>query len=830
MLLALFAPGLVTPPAEAARQVLVLNSYHPGYKWSDDVLLGLENSLYRVDPETVIRIEHLDTKLNADPTYIESLPECLGRKYAFFRPDLIVASDDSAFNLMIRHGEDIFKGVPTVFCGVNTSPLPPLPPWMTGVREFADLKSTLELMRTLQPDMREVVVVADRTETARAILAELRTITPADLKLKVLDDKPLEELKRDVAAIGPGTGLLFLLYFRDREGRVYGHGEAVSAISRVSPVPVFGAWNFLLGHGLFGGFLTSGYAQGRIAGDMGIRILAGEKPSSMPVAMDDVVNLEIDIQQMQRFGISPVQLPEEAHFINSGQGARHDILVLHSYNAGLKWTDDIMRGMIESLGDEADNAELHVEWMDSKRHPEPEFTFLTYKLLREKYRFTRFSVVLTSDDNAFNFARQNREILFPDVPIVFCGVNYLENPQEMPARNITGVLESYDIAATVLAAARLVPKARRLFVINDATPTGLGNLRRFQAVRAHLPKSLQVELLQNMSMTRLLQRLSTLPPDSIVLLMSMNRDCDGNTFTYAESCERIVAASPVPVFSFWDFYLGSGTVGGMITSGYHQGLAAGAVARDILHGGSVSRHAVLTRSPNTYQFDAGVLDRFGLDRSLLPDGATLINDDEDAARYARAMRLVGILSALIAALLAGFILFYRMQRSKRALLELRALTDPLTGARTRDAFERETASLILKATERGERFMLCYLDVDKLKHVNDTFGHHLGDAYLREVVSALRSSIRSSDEIYRVGGDEFVLVFPGCGPDEVSRIWDKARERIDALNREDRLPFLASFTHGCAAFDPDAPSDPDSLLRAADQCMYERKSPGAGRS
>jgi hypothetical protein len=99
--------------------------------------------------------------------------------------------------------------------------------------------------------------------------------------------------------------------------------------------------------------------------------------------------------------------------------------------------------------------------MDTKRHPESEFNFLTYRLLGEKYRFTDFSVVLTSDDNAFNFARQNRKVLFGDAPIVFCGVNYLENPEDMAAENITGVLESYDIAATVQAAARLVPAARR---------------------------------------------------------------------------------------------------------------------------------------------------------------------------------------------------------------------------------------------------------------------------------------------------------------------------------------------------------------------------------
>ncbi len=828
--LTLLAPTLWPQTASAARQVLVLNSYHPGYRWADDMLHALKTTLYRFDPETVIRVEHLDTKLNVDPQYIRSIPDCLNRKYAFFRPDLVVAFDDSAFNLMLRHGERIFKGVPTVFCGVNLSPLPPLPSWMTGVREYVDMQSTLKLMRSLQPDMRELVVISDRTATGQTILNDLLPIVPPDLKLRVLDDLPLKELEKEVAALGPGSGLLFLIYFRDREGRVYEHGEAVAALSRVSPVPIFGTWNFLLGHGLFGGFLTSGYAQGRIAGEMGIRILSGAKPADIPVTMDNVVNLEIDVQQMERFGIAPVQLPAETNFFNSGSGSRRDILILHSYNPGFKWTDDIMRGMTESLGGAARGTEMHVEWMDTKRHPEPEFNFLNYQLFQEKYRFTDFSVILTSDDNAFNFARQNRKGLFNDAPIVFCGVNFLDNPEAMSAENITGVLESYDIAATVRAGARLVPGAKRLYVINDATPTGLGNLRRFTQIRERLPKGLEVEMLQNMSMTRLLQRLPDLPPDSIVLLMSMNRDRDGNAFTYAESCAMIVEACPVPVFSFWDFYLGSGTVGGMVTSGYHQGLAAGAMARDILAGGSARDLEVITKSPNAFMFDARVLDRFGLDRSRLPQGAVLINDEEDAGRYDRAMRTVFVLTGLIVVMLAAFALFYRLQRRKGKLLEHRARTDPLTGASTRDAFKHETKNLIENTTKRGERFMLCYLDVDKLKHVNDTYGHHHGDAYLQAVVSALRSSMRTSDEIYRVGGDEFVLIFPGCGPEEVGRIWDKAQERINALNSEGTHPFLMSFTFGCASFDPASPLDLDSLLRAADESMYRRKADATQRA
>ncbi|GAB6112431.1 diguanylate cyclase domain-containing protein [Desulfomicrobium salsuginis] len=810
--------------AQGAGQVLVLNSYHPGYKWSDDILHALETSLHQFDPELVIRVEHLDTKRNLDQTYIDSLPDCLKRKYAFMRPDLVVAVDEAAFKLMLGRGEEMFGSVPTVFCGVNASPLPAVPPWMTGVREHADLAATIRLMRSLKPNLREVAVIVDRTDTGQAILADLRTVFPADLSLRVLDDLPLPQLAREVSGLRPETGLLFLLYSSDRNGNVYEPAEAMGVVSKASPTPVFGAWNFLMGHGLLGGYLTSGYAQGRIAGNLAARILSGEGPSRIPVVVDDVVALEVDVREMARFGLSTIQFPEETRFFNVGQGTRRDILVLHSYNAGFRWTDDILRGITESLANFPGGTELHVEYMDTKRHPEAEFTYLTYLLLREKYRFTKFSAVLTSDDNAFNFARQYRKALFPGAPIVFCGVNYLENPPAMAAENITGVLESYDIVDTVKAATDLVPGARHLVVINDATPTGLGNLKRFEEVRPLLPERLRVEMLQNMSMTRLLERLASLPPDAIILLMSMNRDKDGNTFTYDESCAKIVGASPVPVFSFWDFYLGAGTVGGVVTSGYHQGLSAGSLARQILSGKSARDLPVIVESPKSLIFDAGVMRRFGLNRRLLPQDAVLINDDAESARYTRAVWTIAILMAIIVLLLMAFLGFYGWQRRKRRHLERTVRIDPLTGAFTRAAFESEMPRTIASSTERGERFMLCFVDVDKLKHVNDTHGHLHGDTYLKEVVAVLRSSIRSSDEIFRVGGDEFVVVFPGCGEAEAKRIWNQIDERIVAINLEGRLPFTMGITHGCVGFDPESPQDMATLLRLADLSMYGRKS------
>jgi diguanylate cyclase (GGDEF)-like protein len=811
--------------ALAAKQVFILNSYHPDYKWSADVIHGLEATLHQYDPEVLIHIEHMDTKRNLEPAYLKNLPTFMELKYAFLRPDVVIAVDESAFHFMLEHGERIFPDTPVVFCGVNSNPLPVLPKNMTGVREYADIRSTVQLMRRLDPRIRELMVITDKTATGVAAEAELLKNAPQGLSVRVLDDLPLNELVETVRGIGPKTGLLFLVYFRDRAGNVYDATQAITAISEASPVPVYGVWNFLMGHGLFGGYLTNGYEQGTLAARMAGRILAGENPANLPVTYDDGIQLQVDVRQMERFGITPDRLPADTRFFNAKSEAEHEILILHSYHEGFKWTDDIQAGIRENMGKAGKTPEFHVEYMDTKRHPEPEFTYLNYLVLREKYRNTPFSLVISSDDNAFNFARQYRQALFNDAPIVFCGVNYLADPASLSAQGITGVLESYDIVATVQAAARLLPEARKLFVINDATVTGIGNHNRFEEVRHLLPEKLDVELLENMSMTRLLERLPTLPEDSFILLMSFNRDRDGNTFSYEESCRKIAQASPVPVFSFWDFYLGSGSVGGMVTSGYHQGLAAGDLARSILGGQKAADLPVITKSPNAYIFDAGAMKKYGLDLSQLPKDAALINDDSDSARHARIVWTITALVLIIALLLFILVFFYRHQQHKRRVLERSVRLDPLTGACTRSAFESEVPQKLKITAQQKGKLTLCYVDVDKLKQVNDTYGHFHGDTYLKDVVSIIRSRVRAGDEIYRVGGDEFVLIFPGCAPDEVARIWDQVHADLDAMSASGKIPYTMGITHGCTAFNPENPQDIATLLKNADQSMYTQKAP-----
>jgi len=118
------------------------------------------------------------------------------------------------------------------------------------------------------------------------------------------------------------------------------------------------------------------------------------------------------------------------------------ILVLNSYHKGFPWVDNIVSGIESVLDREKIGADLVIEYMDSKavKYDETYKTML-HKLYSHKYSHQKFDVIISSDDNAFNFLREYHQEIFPDTPIVFCGVNNLKAPNLISRDHFTGILE-----------------------------------------------------------------------------------------------------------------------------------------------------------------------------------------------------------------------------------------------------------------------------------------------------------------------------------------------------------------------------------------------------
>jgi len=119
--------------------------------------------------------------------------------------------------------------------------------------------------------------------------------------------------------------------------------------------------------------------------------------------------------------------------------------------------------------------------------------------------------------------------------------------------------------------------------------------------------------------------------------------------------------------------------------------------------------------------------------------------------------------------------------------------------------------------------LLAFLDVDNFKDINDTFGHEEGDKVLKNVVKLLKSTLREIDIICRMGGDEFLLIFPDSSLQDASLIKERLEKNLVQLNHTSKKPYKIELSVGLSCYDSANPQPIDELIRIADKKMYEEK-------
>ncbi len=313
-------------------------------------------------------------------------------------------------------------------------------------------------------------------------------------------------------------------------------------------------------------------------------------------------------------------------WVHAGNSLEPDhVLLLNSYNQRMTWVKDIIKAVEDVLDPDNTNIVLHISNMDSKQFHSAEY-FDSYKsYLKKKYMNSNFSLILSSDNNAFDFLRENRDNLFPGVPVVFCGVNNFKDEQIKKSDKFTGIAEMFSARETVETALALHPETKEVFIVNDYLETGRAWQRDIEMALVNMEKKVKITYSANLSMNELQATIGNLDQNTIVLLGVYFADRDGRYFTYEKVGTMISGVSLVPVYCLLEFNMGKGVVGGKVISGYYQGQAMANIGRRVLEGEDPDHIPVLKKGTNRIIFDYLQLKRFGLTESSLPDGSVMIN-------------------------------------------------------------------------------------------------------------------------------------------------------------------------------------------------------------
>ncbi len=302
------------------------------------------------------------------------------------------------------------------------------------------------------------------------------------------------------------------------------------------------------------------------------------------------------------------------------------VLMISSYSPSFMTFFHQIDG-VKSVLEELD-VTLDIEFMDSKRFYTEEnlnnfLVSLSYKLSNQP----PYDVIITSDDNALNFVLEYKDELFPNVPIVFLGVNDIQNAHLAGSDPlITGVIEASSIDETIKVATMINPKATEIIALTDNTNSGQGDLLRYYAVADQFKELTFSDLdLSNYTFDQFKSELGNIDNNSIVLLLSVYSDVSDNRIDFFEGLELVIEHCNEPVYHPYFHGLGDGIIGGKVISHFEQGKSAGEIVRDILSGVSVETINVSEESPNRFVFDYNVLSEYGIDLNILPEESDIMN-------------------------------------------------------------------------------------------------------------------------------------------------------------------------------------------------------------
>ena len=307
-----------------------------------------------------------------------------------------------------------------------------------------------------------------------------------------------------------------------------------------------------------------------------------------------------------------------------GESNKKTILYINSYHDGYQWSDTILEGIRTELALSKFNIELQVEYMDAKKYNIAPVIDSLLELYKEKFAEENFDVVIVSDDDAFNFSLKYREELFPEVPIVFCGVNDLSS-EDLQSGNLTGVVETFDLAGTLDIALKLHPQRRHMIVVGDTSTAGLAIRHQIEELLPDYPEKLEVSYWTKLSLEEVQQRVGTLPDDVFLFFIPYYQEIGNRFYSAEEVMEAIYRHSRVPLYTAWEFLLGHGAVGGKMISGLEHGRQATLMTLGILNGEQADSIPVSLRPDGVYLFDFKVMQQLQIDEGLLPEGSTVIN-------------------------------------------------------------------------------------------------------------------------------------------------------------------------------------------------------------
>jgi signal transduction histidine kinase len=314
--IAFAAPGwqmsAISQPAETSRGVLTIHWGPEDFPGTAAADAAIREAILSAKPAVRYYAEYLETEEFRSETVLLAFRDYVREKFAEQRIDVVIAEGTPALQFVLRHGEELFPGVPVVFVAGS---LPGLTvnstrAGVTGVLSDAPFAETLELALKLHPSVRRVYVVA-QSPTSDSYDDRVRTALQPfsqQVELTYIRERTVPGLLAAVKAIPEQSLIMYIRYTPEEADSAVHPDDVARLMAQVSPAPIYTPNDLFIGTGVVGGIVKGRSVTGTRLGEIARQILDGARPHDIPVGTVQLTPM-FDWRQVQRWGIDPSLLP-----------------------------------------------------------------------------------------------------------------------------------------------------------------------------------------------------------------------------------------------------------------------------------------------------------------------------------------------------------------------------------------------------------------------------------------------------------------------------------------------------------------------------------------
>jgi len=304
------------PAAEKTKNVLLINSYHQGYLWTDSLTSGVFSAL-KSNPEITLHIENLSSKQFGKYNF-EVEKNAIQAKYSGILFDGILVTDNDALDFAFQYDQDLFPNIPVVFAGISNPDEYPLNgSQYYGFKETASIDHVLFLVKKILPEVKRLLVLTDKTTTGMIYRKEFTKQAAQIDNFSVVFPEviDLDTIYRMVASENNYDAIYCIGINQDKDGRLVDFSSLTEKICRLSKVPVFNNDPLFNGKGVIGGLYQSGKKHGSEAARLLVQLM--DTTIQKPTKRYDTTGYDyyFDWNILNKFSIPSGRIPDGAQVI-----------------------------------------------------------------------------------------------------------------------------------------------------------------------------------------------------------------------------------------------------------------------------------------------------------------------------------------------------------------------------------------------------------------------------------------------------------------------------------------------------------------------------------